>query len=252
MKTITLLFIILVTSYIFGGISSDTTFKADLNNDGKTEKVKVIFEKDKNGLTGKYTLYINKLKSEGKFDYTMDFIAGVVDLDKSDGFKEVLITSEEGGALRVYDVWKYDGNDVRKLGSFGSMDPPVFDGNGNVNVNQWMEFWTMDYYYKTVSGSLIPVKKDINDITYYNNEKFDITVTEPFDLFKEKNDGSSVSVSLKKGTKIQILRAVVNDNECSDESKFDCYWYFIKSDKGEGWARMKSFRYKAEGIPWAG
>ncbi len=208
--------------------------KTDLNGDGKVEEISI------SGITeiGNFILKIDNVSIKGELGDEVDgFI--IVDIDTKDQYKEIAVHTPGPSDDDEYLIYWYDGKSIKEMGKL--MRWPKFPGNGIVLVDNWMGFWQKRDKYvldnKTRTLYLVPQE------FYYVG--IEATVKESFPIYKTRT-GSEVVANLKPGSKIFIL---VCDTSPDD---YDSHWYLIKSETGlVGWAALKSFTGKVEGLPWA-
>jgi len=243
---------------------SDTVLNADLNVDGSEETIKlsIIWQRDKSGswISG-YSLTIDDSKIQKTLDIAaLMIVIKLVDIDKYDKFREIVVAVNTDPEGMEYYIHKFDKGNIYEIGpilNFFFEDPETFPGNGKIYANNWMGFWKIyeTYTYNSDKNTLIGDNTTgIYDVNFPKGIKVDITVTQPFKLHKDKDDNAEFTASLNKGMKINILKAYITA-KCKDAIDNDfslCHWYYIESDSGNGWVRLKDFKDNVEGLPWAG
>lgn len=253
-------FIFLTSNVMFGYNYPDTTIKVDLNDDNKIDNVSINFELENGFYSVLYTLNVNDLIYKDTIDNASEFHAEIVDLDKSDNYKEIALFSWAESS-QYCQIIRYDGESLKELGEMWSTNEYVFSGNGNVIASEWMGFWAADVNYIFGEGNqkMKKVYKDEYDLDDDWFKSLEITTLEKIELLMSKDVNSNLSASVTQGTKIHILKADIRNSLAFDENNDaeyfadDYNWYYIKTDKGDsGWIMLKDFRDKVEGIPWAG
>ena len=262
MKTYSLLFFIflfITSNVIFGYNFPDTTIKVDLNDDNKIDHISINFELENGYYSELYTLNVNDLIYKDTVYNASEFNAEIVDLDKTDEYKEIALFSWADPA-QYCQIIRYDGKSLIDLGEMWTTDGYDFSGNGNVIASHWRGFWEAEVNYVLDEDlqKLILVYKDEYNLDDDWSKSLEITTLEKIILLKSKDMNSNLSVTIAPGTGIHILKADIRNSSVFDENKAEYYnedyhWYYIKTDNGDsGWIMLKDFRDKVEGIPWAG
>lgn len=244
--------------------TSDTVFKADLNEDGTEENItlSVIRQKDKSGswISG-FKVSVNESKIQKNLEIApLEISLMLVDIDTKDKFREIVISVSSDPDGTLYYIYKFKESRLYEIASvwnFFYEDALPFPGNGKVYTNNWMGFWKKSdvYTYDADDNKLtMDNTSGIYDVNMPKDIDVVITVTKPIKLHKDRDDDSGISATLEPGTKINILKADINAkcSDSEDNSSFQCYWYYIESNDGSGWARLKDFTDSVEGLPWAG
>lgn len=221
-----------------------TSAEVDLNGDEKIDKVTIslpdIPEEEWSLETGDFELKVNDASIKGKLGYTVDGFV-IVDIDKNDKFKEIAVHTGGESSDDEYLIYWYDGKSLRKMNWIARW--PVFPGNGIVYVDNWMGFWSKRERY--VLDRKKRVLKLVPQELYYIGQK--VKVKKSFPLM-QKRKGEKVLARLRLQSEILIIACA----HIYSGAKYSENWYLIKSSTGLlGWARLKSFRYKVEGLPLA-
>jgi len=252
-----------ITPYDCKGIT-DTAIIAEINGDDSKETIKlsIIRQHDKSGswISG-YKLTIDESKIQKTLDNAVEAVSlMLVDIDKNDKFREIVVAVNADPDGMEYYIHKFDKGNIYEIGSilnFFFDDPEPFPGNGKIYANNWMGFWTI-YDTFTYSSAKNTLTKDnttgIYDVSFPKDYKADITVTKPFKLHKDRDDNAEITANLIKGMKINILKADITAKckEAIDNDYSPCHWYYIESESGNGWIRIKDFKDNVDGLPWAG
>jgi len=241
LSILTLLFSLLLfaATAVFGE-EPMTTANVDLNGDGVPDKISFT----KREGPGEYTLFVNGRPKAGNFKnaYFDGFI--VVDVKRTDPFKEVAMVSYGGGYDYEYQLYRYNGSIIQEMGGFNGI--PSFKGNGIVLVETWMGFWPKKdkYLLDSSSGRLNHVPQELYNVG------IEATVKESFPIYKSRHESDVVANTLVN-SKILIV-ACDPSPKCADGGYF-CDWYLVKTATGfEGWVRLKTLSDKLESLPWAG
>lgn len=252
-------FLLITSNVLFGYNFPDTTIKVDLNGDNKIDNISINFILENGYYSELYTLYVNDLIYIDTVYNASEFHAEIVDLDKSDEFKEIALFSWAESA-HYCQIIRYDDKSLIDLGKMWSTGEYGFSGNGNVVASHWMGFWSADVNY-VIDEALQKLKAVYKDEYNLDDDWFkslEIITLEKIILLKSKDMNSNTSIEIAPGTRIYILKADIrnkafNENNNTEYYTDDYYWYYIKTDNGDsGWIMLKDFRNKVEGIPWAG
>jgi len=209
----------------------------DLNGDSQVDNISLSSDLQANT----FTLKINDASITEKLIEQGESPQGfyVVDLDKSDRYKEISVSLYGGcdpcGTEYVYSFDK----GIKKI---AHLPPgPSYLGNGIVLSVTWMDFWTpiTKYALDKKSGILNEVPQSF----YYVG--LTSTVKTSFPLYRGQHENTSELVAnLKPGSKILVLAA---------EYKKEPKWYLVKSESGLlGWTKGEKLTENTEGLPSAG
>jgi hypothetical protein len=218
---------------------------ADLNGDGKPEKIGIAF-------TGqnpvRFTLSVNSVKLADKADSFSDESPGfrVVKIDSAGRTRQIAVRFIGPNDLEETRFYRWDGRAIRRVG----VVPSALDvsGNGAVYAGVWMGFWrcSQKYALDPKTQALVFVRQP----GYYVGVP--ATAKQSFPVRLEHAGGSGVVASVAPGSKIDLLLfwSASARPEASGETNS---WYLIRTATGLcGWARLDSFREKVEGLPYAG
>ena len=224
-----------------------THAEADLNSDGKKEKISIKSIKPVTYLPSEdnFVLMVGDELITGSLSegYSDGFV--IVDIDKSDKYKEIAVHTPGDSDDDEFLLYAYDGKSLRKMGRLYQW--PTFYGNGIVLVDQHIDFWSIREKYildnKTRTLKLVPQK------FYYVGIKGE--VTKSFPLYRTKKR-KHVVANLKPKSEILILlcepsvaKKSPNDVDIKD------YSYLVKSSTGlVGWTTHNVFwENNVEGLP---
>jgi len=210
--------------------------KVDINGDGKLDEISISVISE----SGDFVLKINEISIKdkvGEEEEVDGFI--VVDIDTTDKYKEVAVHNPGPSSDDEYVIYYYDGKRIIEMGRIRRW--PKFLGNGIILVDDWMGFWSKRDKYvlnnKTRKLDFIP-----QEFYYVGVEA---KVKESFPIYR-KRESSEIVANLKPDSKILIILCDASPKDC------ESHYYLIKSETGLiGWAKLKSFQYKLEGLPWA-
>ena len=165
MKNLSILFTLL----IFIGLSPKgycdriVTFEDDIDGNGIKEVISVTFTGEKDRDTHNYIININGEEYKGSFPYDGIVSAEIIDIDKNDGQKELLVRfdGETDDVLESFFI--YDGSingGIKKIREIEGSSISEIPGDGIVTIFQWMGFWSRDAKYKLESSVLVPIAEE--------------------------------------------------------------------------------------------
>ncbi len=235
-----------VDQSLSSGLNPVTSADADLNGDGKMERISIsaISEGQHN-----FVLRINENSVKGRlFEGSTDGFV-VLDIDTTDGNQEIAVHTPGPSCDDEYLVFGYAGDTVKQMGRLSRW--PIFPGNGIVLVDQWMGFWRKRDKYvlnqQTRTLDLVP-----QELYYLGIEA---TVEKVFSVCRTRED-TTIVADLVPQSKVIVLLCDPSPTHCKDMESlnfedFYCDWYCIKSKEGIiGWARLGVFWDKL-GLGWA-
>jgi len=213
-----------------------TSAQEDLDGDGNIEDILL------SNITepGAFILKVGEFSTKGKFQSALEDVDGfiIVDIDKSDKYKEVAVHTPGLSADDEYLIFWYDGKLIKEMGYLSRW--PLFYGNGIVNVDAWMGFWPIreKYVLDKNSRTLQQVPQEF----YYVGVEAE--VIESFPIYKTRGV-SHVVAHLKPKSECLILVCDPSPMPPGDD------WYLIKSATGlVGWTQEKAI-YDKLFLPWA-
>ncbi|MBC8485181.1 MAG: hypothetical protein ISS16_05225 [Ignavibacteria bacterium] len=232
----------------------DTSIYADINPDRKMEIITVSFPRLKDGGIYDYVLIIDNDTTMGVFEIMDDAFAYLIDIDQSDGYREVVLMALGPSDMTDYKIFRYSEEKIIKIGDVYGFFGINTDGDGILKANEWMGFWTREQLYKLDNELmvLLPIPKDVYSLDV------DVTVTKSFEILSERIDGAEVLEDLLPGTEIKLIGADTSPSFFYNNNRgyIDDYnrdWYLIRTYDGtEGWARLETFRDLVDGLIWAG
>jgi hypothetical protein len=175
-----------------------------------------------------------------------------VDINRNDGFKEVVVRGYGSSDQTDCYFYQYDGEKIIPCGHLPSNLGIETNGNSQVTELGWMGFYSIRFKYDFDSRkkTLDFVKEEFYEV----NQPAEVKT--PFSLNKDRNPGSVSAGTLSMGEKINIVKTDIEPS-CTEGENYlydmNCDWFFIKSASGiEGWIRGKDFFEKVDGLIWAG
>lgn len=207
----------------------------DLNGDGTSENITFSL----NPATEKFVITVAGSRQSGAFesdDPPQGFT--IIDIDKNDKYKEIMVMCPGSSDAHVYYLFAYDGKRLNKIGQLTrSLD---FPGDGIVRVQDWAGFWVK--HDKYVLDRPRHFLKKVPQEFYYVGVP--ATVKKTFPIYATRNDKTVVAKVRPQSKVIILLCASFQETP---------QWYILKTETGlVGWVREEIFQEHLEGIPWAG
>ncbi len=227
---------------------ADTTLRTDLNFDGKEENIRLVYYPDAMGFL--LTIGSSQVKESYSDTYDADMI--ILDINRNDGFREVVVRGFGSSDQTDCYFFQYDGEKIIPCGHLPSNSGFETNGKGQVTEFGWMGFYTirLKYDFDSRRKTLSFEKEEFYDV----NQSAEVKT--PFGLKKTRDDASESSGTLSKGEKIVIVKTDIEPVCNKDENyiyDMNCDWFYIKSAGGvNGWIRGKDFFEKVDGLIWAG
>ena len=198
---------------------------ADLNGDGKIDKITLSFTSEY-----QYTLMINDISIKGEGENVNKKIY-IVDLNKKDKIKEVAI--EEDGPSDDYATtfYYYNGKKIIKAGVVGGKcaSNKTIKNNGIVIATSRfsvLQTWFYDDEFKLNSKHMLT---HVTKKWYKANYKQVVKLLKPLKLYKDMKS-KSLLTTLKIGDSVQILG--------SDDKA----WCVVKTKQGaQGWFELVGY-----------
>ncbi len=240
-----LLFALTISSY---SQSRDTTFKYDLNFDRDEETIKCTYNEN----TQDFTIQIGNAKLSGTFLYSYDIGIDIIDINKNDNLREVVLKGYGNSDQSEMYFYQYIEGKIVPCGYLPSNFGIETTGNGKITEYAWMGFWTakLNYDFDTKNKTITKIDDEFYEV------KLDCEVKNSFKLLTGRDDNSDVAVNLNPKTKLTIVKADIRPvcepvNGYSDDIM--CDWFLIKTSDGkQGWCRLKDFYENVDGLIWAG
>lgn len=159
----------------------------------------------------------------------------IVDLDKGDPYKEIIIHEFGPNIIHNQAVFKYDGRWIYKLGDFSGT--VILPGNGELWEINWIGFWpSIDKYVLRKNGKEMLWSKQP---LYYVGVQAEVMAT--FPVYSERK-GDQELIQVLKGEKVEILLCY------KDRSSWNS-WYMVRTEKDLlGWVDEDTL-YQKTNIP---
>ena len=253
MKKILTLFIVMLlmgldASFLFPEVNgSRILLSEDLNFDGSKEEIEISFSGEDEYDLHEYIIKVDDLVYKGKFEYEGVASAEIIDIDRSDKQKEILVRLD-GQTDDVIDYFFSLDGSIIKIGEVPGSSYSEMPGDGTVIMNEWMGFWSRDKKYRLEKSVLVPIREEY---------KIDVNsrLAETMVLHSSPSNGSGISAELKPDTEIKLTAVKIFGDECTtaDGYKHECEWYMVESADGmRGWVEYGELIKSTMDLPWAG
>ncbi|MBU1023916.1 hypothetical protein KKB99_06505 [bacterium] len=227
------------------------TASADLNNDGKIENVWIDIVKrpyrfqdyrddswiEGIEITGEYTLHINDFSVHANDD---DNCVGfkIIDIDKTDNFKEIFVFSH-GSCGDYWDkIYRFDGNKIIVIGELYDYFKVYDDYIYNVRIGGDY-FTTHKFVLNSETDSIDEIKQDFYFVGL-NAQLFNGSL----DLYDDKT-AKVINAVVKAGEVVEIIAYDQDDSAEKfnwhgwDEYPLKNYWFLVKTQSNAiGWVRL--------------
>ncbi|MHA7627652.1 hypothetical protein [Corallococcus sp. M7] len=203
---------------------------ADLDGDGKKDAISAFWIH----VEGKFHLRVNQVKTQDDNGGTEVGTLSTIDLDRSDRFKEVVVTT---GFLKDNYIYRYDGKTLTLLGVVRNM--VSVPGDGTLLEDDDHEFWVRHdrHVFNAKTGKLERVPQEL----YAVNTP--ATVAQSFVLTYGARDKVPVA-TLATGSKVEVLAALLVDGH-HPMPRYRDYRYLVRSASGLlGWVPSKGLDAK--------
>jgi hypothetical protein len=218
---------------------------ADLNGDGKPEKIAISFSGEN---PVRFTLTVNSVKLVDKASSFAEESRGfeIVKINSAAKARQIAVRFIGPNDLEETRFFRWDGRAIRSVGVVPSATE--ITGNGSVYTGVWMGFWrcSQKFSFDPKTQTLTLVRQP----AYYVGTS--TTVKRPFPIYLDHAAGRAAVATVAPGSKIQLLLfwSAASRPEMTREENA---WYLIKTASGLcGWARFDSFRGKVQELPYAG
>lgn len=222
-----------------------TSTTADLDGNGRKEKVWVTLAKASTNLTDHSTLHVDK--AEVPFYGEYDGLE-IVDIDRSDRYKEIDVRTYSGSDAVDHNIYWYDGKSIQKMADLSWKAD--YKGNGIVLNQVWTCYVTIieKYVLDKKSRKLVLVPQEM----YYVGTKR--KVLRSFPVYYSRQ-GNSIVANVETNSTITVLVYVPNQAARKSPGKYDVMqeWFLIKTQSGLlGWVRLQTLSQYVQGMQGAG
>lgn len=234
---------------VFGGACAAakpvTSTVADLDGNGRKEKVWITTVKDAKNRPDYFILHVGKAEARID-DEQLDGLV-IIDIDRSDKCQEIDVQTYGGSDATHHSIYWFDGKSIRQMANlYWKAD---YKGNGIVLNSGWTGFVEIinKYVLDKKSRKLVLVPQEM----YYVGTKH--KVTQSFPVYYSRQS-KSVVANVEKNSVITAL-VYVPDSASSNPQKHDVMqeWFLVKTQSGLlGWARLQTLAQYVEGMQGAG
>lgn len=192
---------------VFQGLYNEDEY-SDLNGDGKKDVVNIF----------KGKLYVNSIVVDTEYGEW----AKIVDIDKNDKIKEIMVSGDAFMDDYALQLYYYDGKSLNKMhDDLNYMDSPTIDGSGTIKVEQGVPI--LQYPMWCTNKYKIDEKHMLKKVPGYSECDRNLIVKQPLRLQKSPEDPNEAFV-LEKGDRVVI---VLTDNK---------QWFAVEDNKKRrGW-----------------
>jgi len=218
---------------------------ADLDGNGRKEKVWITLVKDAKNYSDHFILHVDKAEVQiyGEFDGL-----AIVDIDRSDRYKEIDIRTYGGSDIVDHNIYWYDSKSIQKLADLSSKTD--YKGNGIV-LNRW---WTC---YVSITDKYVMDKRPrklvlVPQEMYYIGKQH--KVLRSFPIYYSRQN-KSVVANVEPNSAITVLVYVLNQVDPKNPEKHDVMkeWFLIKTQSGLlGWVQLQTLTEDVERMQGAG
>lgn len=207
--------------------------RVDLDGDGKPETLTVRWDLDQGG----FTLQVGGAEVTVKTEDPNEGGLEVVDLEGSDKWKEVAITTGMTDSDHRVFLYGFDGKTLKALGEVHALTEAK--GNGIILSDTWMGFWNKREKYVLDRPSW--KVRQVSQPLYFVG--VEAKVKQSFALVQGRGDKTPVAI-LAPESRIQVLAA---------DTSARPVLYLVKSSTGLlGWALGTDLEKNTQGLPFAG
>ncbi|EKE07142.1 MAG: exported protein of unknown function [uncultured bacterium] len=197
----------------------------DLNGDGKKENISIEFKQIDYSYVA--ILHVDNIVTTTPGHVPSGHF-GIVDIDKSDNQKEIVVTDEGDSSDYTTTFYQYDGQNLKLLGTTqGLYENMTFDGKGKLTTQtraSILDTWFFaDDYSLSTNNTLVNIPK------YFYARDTEVTLLQALALKRSPQDDSTVITTLQKG---EIARIIACDNKkwCQIEKKDGLKGWFAVKD----------------------
>ena len=207
---------------------------ADLDGDGKADKIVLTPLERKCRGRGAFTLTVNGASITDSVVNKADGFK-IMDIDENDRYKEVAVHDRGINGGTYFFFW-YNGQELHRT-SMDVPDPRLL-GHGIVLVRGWQGFWPrLDKYVLTPQHTLKLIPQDL----YWVGQE--ASVREGFPIYSTRKM-DRVQARPRVGSDVLIVL-------CDCEGDLGEWHYLIKTEQGQlGWVHVEAL-HKLVGLPWA-
>jgi hypothetical protein len=243
--SVTIALVLCVSGCACAAAKPITSTTADLDGNGRKEKVWVTLAKVSKNLTDHSTLHVDK--AEVPFYGEYDGLE-IVDIDRSDRYKEIDVRTYSGSDAVDHRIYWYDGKSIQKTADLSWR--VEYKGNGIV-LNRASTCYvaiTDKYVLDKKSRKLTLVPQEM----YYVGTQH--KVAQSFPIYYSRQS-KSVVANVETNSTITVLVYVPNQAARKSPGKYDVMqeWFLIKTQSGLlGWVRLQTLSQYVQGMQGAG
>lgn len=221
----------------------DTLLYADLNGDATPDTIHIASTADGYDVLNGCTITINGRTIGIPLEDVYQIDVAVQDLDAGDHQQELLLTTTGAGDVVGHRVVRFGRGGLAISNSLsGTLS---FAGDGVVQAQQWMGFWSIARSYRLDEKSMS--WEELPQELYQLNAAG--TTTKTLMLLSAHEPKAKPLTKLKPKTEVTIVGCIPTNPAGGTQGED---WYQIKTATGAtGWLQLKDFRDKIT-LPWQG
>ncbi|MDP4090263.1 MAG: SH3 domain-containing protein [Bacillota bacterium] len=212
--------------------------KEDMDGDGKADEIRFNIL---NGVLSINGEYINTVECSGLLDFN------IVDLDKSDGHKEVYLRYFGEDDTNTHLFFNYEQGTINAVGLVQHGEPTI-DGSGKAvfknTLTQFFETSAVDMDYRYFKDNVLRIQpKDMYEMANINGDNNKagnyqiIKAKKKLNIYKEK-DSKEVSAVLAVGEEVKLIGSDLKN------------WVLVENSKGvRGWFQVDGIVVKELNLP---
>jgi len=218
--------------------AADLETRADLNGDGKAERVAVEAEQDH------LLVRIGEARHEVPLPAFNLHRLDVSSLSAPDRVQVIRLRGEHDGGAGAELLFVMQGDRIHALGEFGPLEVP---GNGIVYESRWQGFWSLKerYSYDPAAHRLVATPQELYAVGVDAAAKAGLRVG-----LRRGKGGAQIRI--KPGSQVRILAADLSACRAR-ESGQGCTRYLVRTSSGLlGWVDEGALDRGLANLPWAG
>lgn len=222
-----------------------TSAVADLDGNGRKEKVWITTVKNVKSHLDYFTLHVDKADIEINAEHVYGLV--IVDVDRSDPYKEIDVSTNSGGDATDHKIYWFDGKSIRQMANL--IWKADYKGNGIVLGQNWNCYVmiTDKYVLDKKSRKLVLVPQEM----YYIGLKH--KVTQSFPVYYSRQSKSVVANVERNSTITVLIYVPAPAGTNSDKHDVMDEWFLIKTQSGLlGWVQLRTLTLYVYGMQGAG
>ena len=234
---------------IFGAACATTkpllSTVADLDGNGKKEKIWITTVKEDKNHGEHFILHIDKASVIIHAEKLLRFV--IIDIDRSDKYKEIDVQTNSGGDGTDHRIYWYDGKNINEIDKlYLKVD---YKGNGIVLNSTWTGnvMITEKYVLDKKTRKLKKIPQEM----YYVGSPHKVLISFPVFYSRHSNE---VVANVERNSNILVLAYAPNPvDPKTGDSDIMYDWFLVKTQSGLlGWVQLQTLAQYVEGMQGAG